>query len=282
MNYRHIYHAGSFTDVFKHIVLTALLTSFTRKDTACCYIDTHAGIGYYDLMSENASKTKEFETGIEKIIQQDNPPPLVKQFLDCVHSINNKLSASKYASLRYYPGSPMIARSLLRPHDRIVACELHPDDYRTLKNAFINDNQTSIHHADGFLSLKAFLPPVERRGLVLIDPPYENPDEFTRIAQTLPSAIKRWPTGTYAIWYPIKEKRLVDKFYRKLQETFDLPILALELTIYPDLANHLNGSGMAIINPPYQFDTNIAQVMPWLWNALTINGQGEYRSIRLK
>lgn len=282
MNYRHSYHAGSFTDVFKHIVLTALLNSFTRKDSPYCYIDTHAGIGYYDLFSDNAKKTKEYETGIEKIIQHPNPPPLVKNYLDCVHSINNKLLSAKYASLRYYPGSPMIARCLMRPHDRIVACELHPEDYQTLKNAFAYDKQTAIHHADGFLSLKAFLPPKERRGLVLIDPPYENPDEFTRIAQSLPVALKRWPTGTYAIWYPIKEKSLVDKFYRTLQSTFDLPILALELTIYPDLPNHLNGSGMVILNPPYQFDTQIKQILPWLWKALTINDQGEYRSIVLK
>jgi len=282
VNYRHSYHAGSFTDVFKHIILTILLQSFTRKESSFCYIDTHAGIGYYDLLSESANKTKEYLAGIEKIIQHPNPPQPVKRYLDCVHTINNRLSAAKYASLRYYPGSPMIARNLARPTDRIIACELHPEDYQTLKNAFALDKQTAIHHADGFMGLKAFLPPRERRGFVLIDPPYENPDEFTRIVHALPSALKRWPTGTYAIWYPIKEKTLVNKFYRTLVSTFEQSILAVELTIYPDLPNHLNGSGMIIINPPYQVDTIIEQTLPWIWKALTINDQGEYRSFRLK
>lgn len=282
MNYRHIYHAGNFTDVVKHVVLTALITTLAKKGTPFCYIDTHAGAGYYDLFSDSAKKTKEFESGIEKIIQADKPPALVKSFLHCIHDINNRLTSSKYASMRYYPGSPMIARCLAKANERIIACELHPQEYQALKTAFTNDKQTAIHHMDGFLGLKAFLPPPERRGLVLIDPPYEDPDEFTRIAHTLPTALKRWETGGYAIWYPIKEKMQVERFYRALKETIKQPIFAIELTIFPDLPHHLNGCGIVVINPPWLFDQTITDVLPWLWKVLTINDQGGYSALMLK
>lgn len=282
MNYRHAYHAGNFADVTKHIILTALFSCLSRKETPFCYIDTHAGIGSYDLTSEFTTKTKEYENGIEKIIHHENPPPIIQHYLECVHNINNRLSGENYASLQYYPGSPMIARQLARPHDRIIACELHPEDYQQLKNTFNGDKQVAVHHLDGFLSLKAFLPPQERRGMVLIDPPYENPDEFTRILHSLSVALKRWNTGIYAIWYPIKEKKQVETFYRAIKTNINQPVFAIELTIYPDLPNHLNGSGMVIINPPFQFDEVIAQNLPWLWNALSINNQGAFNAFMLK
>lgn len=282
MNYKHAYHAGSFTDVVKHIILTALIESMERKETPFCYIDTHAGTGYYDLFSEFANKTKEYTQGIEKVIQQENPSPLIKRYLNCVHQINNELTESKFASLRYYPGSPLIARHLVRPHDRIVACELQPQEYQALRTTFAGDKQVAVHHIDGFLGLKAFLPPKERRGVVLIDPPYEDPDEFTRIAHSLPIALRRWESGIYAIWYPIKEKAQVDRFYRVLTTNIQHPILAIELKTYPDLPNHLNGCGLVIINPPWQFDDSVKEILPWIWKSLTINNQGGYRAYFLK
>lgn len=282
MNYHHSYHAGSFTDVVKHVLLAALLTNFARKDTPYCYIDTHAGAGYYDLFSEFSEKTKEYVGGIEKIIHADNPPPLVKRYLDCIHRINNQLSAAKYASLRYYPGSPLIARYLMRPHDKMILSELQLEEYQALRTTFVGDKQVAVHHMDGFLGLKAFLPPNERRALVLIDPPYEDPDEFSRIAQSLMPAIKRFRAGVYAIWYPIKDKDHAERFYRILKEKIDLPISIIELTIYPDLKQHLNGSGLAIINPPWQLDEAINEVLPWVWNTLTINNQGGYHLFNLK
>lgn len=281
MNYRHAYHAGNFADVIKHLILIDLLHLLQRKNTPFCYIDTHAGRGYYDLQSEQASKTNEYTHGIEKIIQQPSPPVLVQRYLDCIHKINNQLTHSHYASLRYYPGSPLIAKQVIRPQDRIIACELQPDEYQALKNTFIGDKQTAIHHTDGFLGLKAFLPPKERRGLILIDPPYEDSNEFVRLAQTLPAALKRFETGIYAIWYPLKDKKLTDQFYQSLKKAISQPILAVELTIYPDLPNHLNGSGMVIINPPWHFNDNLTSLLPWLWKALTINQQGGYRSFVL-
>src|SRR5690349_4916792 len=139
MNYRHVYHAGSFTDVVKHIILVALLNASSRKETAFCYVDTHAGSGYYDLYSELAAHTKEYQKGISKIIQQNHVPPLIKLYLDCIRQINNRLTGSNFASLQYYPGSPMIARHFLRPQDRIIACEWQPQEYQILKSVFAND-----------------------------------------------------------------------------------------------------------------------------------------------
>jgi 23S rRNA (adenine2030-N6)-methyltransferase len=282
MNYKHIYHAGNFADVTKHLILMALITSLKAKNKPFCYIDTHAGAGYYDLFSDVANKTKEFTLGIEKIIQAEHPPMLVKEYLTTIHDINNKLTHSNFASLRYYPGSPLIARHLLRASDRIVACELHPEEYQALRTTFNLDKQVAVHHTDGFLGLKAFLPPKEHRGLILIDPPYEDPDEFNRIARTLPIALKRFETGIYAIWYPIKEKIQLERFYRTLSAAISQPIMIVELTIYPDIANHLNGSGLAIINPPWQFETAMHDILPWIWKALTINNQGAFRAYSLK
>jgi len=278
MNYRHIYHAGSFSDVIKHIALIALLLSLTRKETPFCYIDTHAGSACYDLFSEFAAKTKEYENGIEKIIQADNPPPLVKKYLDCIHQINNKLTNTKFSSLHYYPGSPLIAKQIIRPHDRIIACELQLQEYQALKLASTGDRQITPLHLDGFIGLKSLIPPREKRGLVLIDPPYENPDEFIRLAQSLTQAIKKWETGIYAIWYPIKEKNHAARFYQSLKQNSEKPILAIELNIYPDLTNHLNGCGLAVINPPWQFYETIQSILPWLWKTLSINQQGNFKS----
>lgn len=275
MNYRHAYHAGSFTDVIKHIILITLIEALSRKESPFCYLDTHAGAGYYDLSSNSAVKNTEYVGGIGKIIQQANPPGVIQRYLGCIQRINNQLTLA--SSLNYYPGSPMIARYFMRPHDKLIACELQPQEYQLLKHAFAGDKQAAIHHMDGFMSLKAFLPPLERRGLVLIDPPYEKSDELIHIAKTLSAAVKHWQTGIYAIWYPIKEKVLSKRFYQTLQT--QLPqrkLMIIELTIYPDLPQHLNGCGMAIINPPWQFDENINVMLPWLWKTLTINRQGHY------
>jgi 23S rRNA (adenine2030-N6)-methyltransferase len=282
MNYRHAYHAGNFADVLKHICIIALIESLTKKEKPFCYLDTHAGAGIYDLLSLETEKTKEYLTGIEKVIACDNPPAIVKTYLDCVHSINNRYSDAEYASLRYYPGSPMLARHFLRGQDRMVLCELHLEEYQTLKKTFGGDKQVAVHHSDGYLGLKAFLPPEEKRGLILIDPPYEDPDEFSRIAQTMPIALKRFAGGIFAIWYPIKEKAHLTRFHHALKENIAQDIFIAELSIYPDLPHHLNGCGMAVINPPWQFDTLMQATLPWLWKALTINNQGAFEAFLLK
>lgn len=278
MNYHHSYHAGNFGDVFKHTLLAALVHFLQRKENAFCYLDTHAGAGYYDLLVETTQKNKEYEHGILRLMQQKNPPKLIKTYLNCVHKINNKLSQSFIASLRYYPGSPYIVNHFLRPQDRMVLIELHPPVYQQLKSAMAQNKQASVHLLEGYQSLKAFLPPKENRGLILIDPPYERPHEFSDLVTALPKALARFETGTYAIWYPIKTRPSVDRFHHALKEAIQRPLLIAELSIYPEtLPTHLNGCGMVIINPPWQFDSALKEILPWLWKALSLHKQGKYQ-----
>jgi len=282
MNYRHAYHAGNFADVMKHVILLELIHSLLRKETAFCYLDTHAGTGLYDLRTATTQKSQEYLHGIAKIIPQKNPPIFIQHYLEAIRKTHHAAADSDLSTIRYYPGSPLLVRYLLRPQDRIIACELHPQEHHVLKNTFSRDKQIAIHNTDGFLGLKAFLPPRERRGLVLIDPPYENPDEFTHIAHSLSVSLKHWESGIYAIWYPIKEKNRVLQFHRLIKQLVKQPILAAELTIHPDMPSHLNGSGLLIINPPWQFDQHLKTMLSWLWKALTINNQGGYQAHFLK
>ncbi len=278
MNYRHGYHAGSFTDIFKHAILVSLIKSLLQKNTAICYLDTHAGAGYYDLFAETAQKSLEFESGIAKIFHENNVPTLIHQYLSCVQKMNARFSGSKLSSLRYYPGSPSIMRYFLRPQDRMILTELHPQEYQLLRREFAGTKQASVHLLDGYQGLKAFLPPKERRGLILIDPPYERPNELADLALALPMALKRFATGVYAIWYPIKDRVTIDHFHRSLKETIQKPILIAELSIYPENSPlHLNGSGMAIINPPWQLDEHILEYLPWMWQHLSVQHQGQYQ-----
>jgi 23S rRNA (adenine2030-N6)-methyltransferase len=269
MNYRHIYHAGNFADVFKHVVLVALLQALQRKDAAFCYLDTHAGLGRYDLKSREAQKTKEFVLGIEQIIKQSAIP---------IAEVKTYLNAVKSLGPHFYPGSPRIARYLLRPQDRIILSELHTEDAAQLKREFLRDKQVAVHQQDGYLALKAFLPPKEKRGLVLLDPGYEQTNEIQQIYQGLKEALKRWETGVYAIWYPLKDKNFAQNLRNKLVQLGTKEILFTELSIYPeDSPISLNGSGMAILNPPWQLKTRLKIILPWLWQALSPNKQGCYR-----
>lgn len=273
MNYRHIYHAGNFADVVKHLTLIALLSCLKKKTAAFCCLDTHAGAGYYHLFSAMAEKTQEYKTGISKVIAAKNPPPLVKEYLHCLEEINQHFGSTDMdlssKHLAYYPGSPLIARQLLRPQDRLIACELHREEHQALRSHFHGDKQAAIHHVDGWQALKAFLPPKEKRGLVFIDPPYENPDEWTYLAQHLLSALKQWETGIYAIWYPIKTRQLSDQLYQKLKQMLKQPIFSIEFMIFPETALYLSGCGLAIINPPWQFEEQLTPSLLWLHQILT-------------
>lgn len=272
MNYRHSYHAGNFADVFKHIILVSLIQSLHRKEAAFCYLETHAGIGLYDLYAESTQKSKEFENGIKKIVTANNPPTLIQDYLSCIMTLN------KQNELHYYPGSPFFAKHFMRPQDQIILSELHPDDVQLLRKNFRHDKKIAIHHQDGYQSLKAFLPPKEKRGLVLIDPPYEKNDELMSLPPLVAQAIKRWETGIYAIWYPIKTVQQNNLFHRKLKANIQRPYLTAELCIYShDVAAQLNGSGMVIINPPWQVDQQLEKILPWLWQNLAVNNQGYNR-----
>lgn len=261
MNYRHIHHAGNFADVFKHILLVALTEALHRKDTPCFLLDTHAGTGCYDLTSPPAQLTREYQSGIARLRKSTGSadlPALIQQYLACVGNDPGQ-----------YPGSPRILRALLRPRDRMVLCELHPADCQTLKAGFRHDTQVAVHHTDGWQSLKAFLPPPENRGLVLIDPPYEDAGEFQGVAQRLRTAVQRWPNGVYALWYPIKSALPVTALRRHLREQLTRPLLIAEIhaPARPGWTG-LSGCGIAIVNPPWQIEQTCSATLPWLCRQL--------------
>lgn len=260
MNYRHVFHAGNFADVLKHAVLTLLVERLKAKPGAFAVIDTHAGAGIYDVTSAAAQRTGDFARGYGQVAGK--LPAALKSYADAVEAL---------APL--YPGSPALVRHLLRPQDRLVACELHPEDARSLKQTMAGDQRVQCHHRDGYQALRAFLPPKERRGLVLIDPPFEEADERRRVARALGEAHARWPTGIYAIWYPIKtqgEKRL---FHGELVNTGIRRVLSAELLIDAgDRAEKLNGCGMVVVNPPHGLDETLRAVLPDLHKALSDQG----------
>ena len=215
MNYRHAFHAGGFADVIKHIVLVRMLTYLQEKPAAFRVIDTHAGAGVYDLTSEEARRGGEWLTGIARIMQarfSENTEPLIKPYLDIVRAFNPQ------RDLEAYPGSPLIARALLRPQDRLTACEVEPKARKRLIEALRRDTQARVVDLDGWMALPAFVPPNERRGLVLIDPPFEQKDEFERLAEGFAEAFAKWPTGSYLLWYPVKSRRATDNLARHVAE----------------------------------------------------------------
>src|ERR1700730_13182717 len=213
MNYRHAFHAGGFADVIKHVVLVRILTYLQDKPAAFRVIDTHAGAGLYDLTGEEARRGGEWLTGIARLMQarfSEAALPLLAPYLDIVRAFNTK------AELKAYPGSPLIARALLRPQDRLTACEVEPKARKHLIDALRRDSQARVVDLDGWTALPAFVPPNERRGLVLIDPPFEAKDEFERLADGFAAAFAKWPTGVYLLWYPAKSRRASDDLARRV------------------------------------------------------------------
>jgi 23S rRNA (adenine2030-N6)-methyltransferase len=268
LSYRHGFHAGNFADVHKHVVLTLLIAALKRKDKGFCYVDTHAGAGRYDLRGEFAGKLREYENGIGRVWLADNLPAELEPYRAAVCPVDQPAGND---ALRYYPGSPLIVRRLLRDQDRMVLMELHNTEAPVLAKLFAGDRQVMVHHQDGYQGLKACLPPRARRGLVLIDPAYERADEFERVVAGVEEIQRLWPTGMIAIWYPVQVRAMVTRLHRLLRETGIRKMLLCELLVQPDdVAKRLNGSGMIIINPPWQLDTQLAPVMRWLDQTLAV------------
>lgn len=262
MNYRHIYHAGNFADVFKHTVLSLVLKSLHQKDSAFCYLETHAGAGRYDLSSAAAQKTGEFRDGIQRLWDID-PLPALADYLAAVRATNPG------ATLRYYPGSPAIAQCFLRPQDRMVLMERQPDECALLKAVFTDDRRVTVLAQDGYAGLKAHLPPKEKRGLVLIDPPYEANQEFEQVVAGLRIAHARWASGIYALWYPVKSRPPIERFHRALVASGIRKMLLAEFSPYPeDSEFRLNGCGMVLVNPPWKLEETLRPVLPWLLTVL--------------
>ena len=271
MNYRHIYHAGNFADVFKHAVLALLVEYLTRKEKPFVVMDTHAGIGLYDLASDEAQRTGEYRNGIERLLAAPHPPACLSAYLAIVRALNQG------GGLQRYPGSPWIMRQLMRRTDRLDLAELHPADCATLTRLFEGDRRVRVYEIDGYRMLKAFLPPRERRGLVLIDAPFEQPDEFGRLLQGLLDACRRWASGVYALWYPVKDPSGVAAFHDALRDEDRLPhLLMAELAIGPAHETGLQHCGMIIANPPWLLYAQLQECLPFLAEVLG-RGRGSWR-----
>ncbi|MEW9272778.1 23S rRNA (adenine(2030)-N(6))-methyltransferase RlmJ [Gluconobacter oxydans] len=261
MNYRHIYHAGNFADCMKHALLLALIKALKRKPAGFVVLDTHAGCGRYDLTSEEAERTGEWRAGIGRLLDGPAAEPLA-DYLDAVRP--------NVQERHRYPGSPAFARAELRPQDQLIACELHPEDVRPLRRLFHADPQAAIHHRDGYEALRALLPPKDlKRGLVLIDPPFEKPDDFARCADAIALIRTRFRAGIVAVWYPIKHRTPVRAFYTALQDAGIRDMLACEFLLRPPVdPSRLNGCGLLVVNAPFGFEEDARNILEALATGL--------------
>jgi len=275
LNYQHAFHAGNFADVHKHAVLARVLTHLRNKPAAFRVIDTHGGAGRYDLSAPEATRGGEWRDGIARVwaarepsegkaATKDAAAALLTPYLAAVAGLNPG------GALRAYPGSPLVALALLRPQDRLIACELEPRAAALLQTALRRDRRAKALILDGWTALAAYVPPKERRGLVLIDPPFEEAADFTRLSSALAAAHRKWPTGIYMLWYPIKERDAPDALARRLKRAGIAGLLRCEISIAPPRGNlGLTGSGVILVNPPYQLDDDLALMLPVLSNMLS-------------
>jgi 23S rRNA (adenine2030-N6)-methyltransferase len=275
MNYRHAFHAGSFADVVKHAVLARILVHLGAKPAAFRLIDTHAGAGLYDLAGPEASRSPEWRDGIGRLIGAPvgaAAATLLAPYLDAVAGFNQP------GKLAAYPGSPALARAFLRTQDRLVACELEPNAASALTRTLAGDRRVKVLAIDGWTALNANVPPKERRGLVLIDPPFEDTADFPRLAQALESAHRKWASGIYLLWYPIKQREEPDALARRLRRSGIAKILRVEFNIAtPREPGGLGGCGLIVVNPPWMLARELAIMLPALAEILSDGGSGRQR-----
>ncbi len=280
MNYRHHFHAGNFADVMKHVLLLELLELLGKKDKPFRYIDTHAGAGMYDLALSPAQKSGEYLDGIHRLSQLDasvvrHAPPMIQRYLALVEELREEKSRG------WYPGSPWLALKQMRDIDRATAFEMHPDVFTQLHH-YLYDTRLGIHERDAYEGLFGVIPPKEKRGLVMIDPPYElERKDFPQIVDLLTAAHQKWPTGVYAVWYPIKDRPMIERFEKKMQKTGIRRQLICELCVWPDdTPVGLNGCGLLVINPPYQFADHADTLLQWLFPQLKMSENGGHAAVR--
>lgn len=270
LSYRHSFHAGNHADVLKHIVLMLIIESLQQKEKGFYYLDTHAGAGLYRLFSQEAEKTAEYAEGIGRLWQRDDLPTEVDRYVKLIRKLNYGGKA-----LRYYAGSPLLAANLLRPQDRALMMELHPSDFPLLRNNFKAFENVIVKIGDGFQQVKATLPPKERRGLVLIDPPYELKEDYDLVVKSIEEGYKRFATGVYAIWYPVVLRQQTKRMIKGLDATGIRKILQIELAVRPDSDQRgMTASGMIVINPPWTLEKQMKSILPYLSTALAPQGTG--------
>lgn len=269
LSYRHSFHAGNHADVLKHVVQSLIIESLKEKDKGFLYLDTHSGAGRYFLGSDHAQKTAEYLEGINLIWQRDDIPAELMPYLQAVKAYNHG------EQLKYYPGSPLIAKTLLRSQDKLHLSELHPTDYPLLRHEFIKDQRATVVKGDGYQQIKSQLPPLSRRGFILMDPPYELKSDYQAVVAGIREGHKRFATGIYAIWYPVVLRQQIKRMIKELQETGIRRILQIELAVRPDSDRYgMTGSGMIVVNPPWKLEQQMAGVLPWLHKVMVPEGTG--------
>ncbi len=272
LSYRHSYHAGNHADVLKHTVQSLILEALKVKDKAFVYHDTHSGAGRYDLTSAQAEKTGEYSEGIGRLWAKQTPA-LLEPYLSAIKALNPDPD-----TLRYYPGSPMLAKQLCREQDRLTLTELHPNDFSLLLQEMRGDRRVKLFKEDGYQRLKAAMPPKERRGVVLIDPPYELKNEYAEMVKGVLEGHKRWATGTFAIWYPVVFRQDIEFIERRFKASGIRNILQIELSVLPDSNERgMTGSGMIVINPPWKLEQQMNELLPWLCQQLQQSDHASYR-----
>ncbi|MGU3536295.1 23S rRNA (adenine(2030)-N(6))-methyltransferase RlmJ [Methylobacterium sp. A54F] len=273
MNYRHAFHAGNFADVLKHLVLARVLAHLALKPSAFRAVDAFAGTGFYDLAGDEAGRTGEWEAGFGRL---DDPFPAAVEALLAPYRAAVAAVRARHGDTAY-PGSPAIIREALRAGDQGVFVELHPEDAALLRERYNQDPRTKVMHLDGWTALNSLIPPPERRGLVLIDPPYEVPGEVERLGNRLARAVAKWPTGVFLAWYPIKDVAAVDRMAAELDGALRRPALRLDLMIDPPDPTRLTGTGLIVVNPPYRLAEEAALFLPALAERLARGDYGAFR-----
>ncbi|SFN41322.1 23S rRNA (adenine2030-N6)-methyltransferase [Izhakiella capsodis] len=272
LSYRHSFHVGNHADVLKHTVQSLIIEGLKEKEKPFLYLDTHAGAGRYQLSGEHAERTGEYLEGIARIWQHDDIPELLKPYIGAVRAFNQG------KTLRFYPGSPLIARHLLRPDDKLHLTELHSSDFPLLRNEFQKEPRARVERADGYQQLKARLPPPSRRGLILIDPPYELKSDYQAVVSSIHEGYKRFATGVFALWYPVVMRQQIKKMCNEMQATGIRRILQIELAVRPDSDQRgMTASGMLVVNPPWRLEHQMKTLLPWLHEKLVPTGIGHAR-----
>jgi|TARA_R110000772_G_scaffold249246_1_gene363431 23S rRNA (adenine2030-N6)-methyltransferase len=260
LSYRHAFHAGNFADVLKHSVLTLVLEYMTRKEKGFYYIDSHSGAGMYQLADEYAQKTGEYKDGIAKLIEQQDLPEAIEPYIDLVKGLNRDQD-----ELSLYPGSPGIARQFTRRQDSAHLFELHPTDIEHLKEYCQRWNKSHVKQSDGYQGVLGLVPPPNRRGVVLIDPPYELKEDYLKAVRTIVNAYKKFATGTYILWYPIVKRELVEQMQDAFVKSDVRNLLQVEYCQHADTQEYgMTGTGLFIVNPPWQLNSQLNEILPYL------------------
>jgi 23S rRNA (adenine2030-N6)-methyltransferase len=265
LSYQHDYHAGNHADVLKHAVLALVIRALQKKPTPLRVIDAHAGSGTYDLQGAEARKTREAEGGIHRLLAAPAPPASLVDYLAVVRALNRRGGGT---AVRFYPGSPQLARDLLRPTDHLELLELHPAALARLRRNYGRDPRVHIHGRDAFEGLPALVPPRERRGVVLVDPAYEVKEDFARVVDLLANCHRRWPGGVYLAWYPLIRHPQAERFPARVRATGIPKLLQVELQVEIEAFDGMRGSGLCIVNPPWGLEAQLNEVLPWLWITL--------------